>query len=90
MTVAENNKNCEKRRIYPYISKHKWGGFAAQVKIGDKNIHIGIFETEEEANSHRMMVCEALERLTFCLAKKSKPGRKRNQDKCADADAPDA
>jgi hypothetical protein len=74
---AENVKNSARNRVYPYVKEHRWGGFSAQVRIGDRGVHIGIFATETEANNHRQMVNAALEGLAKSLAKKSKTGRKR-------------
>lgn len=77
VTPAENNKNSAAKRVHPYVGPHRFGGFQAQVRVGDTNIHLGVFDTEEEAASHREMVCGELEKLARSLAKKSKTGRKR-------------
>lgn len=76
-TPAENNANSAKRRVHPYVGPHRFRGFQAQVRIADTQIHVGIFDTEEEANAHRLLVNAALEGLARSLAKKSKTGRKR-------------
>lgn len=77
VTNAENLANSTRRRVHPYVGPHKWGGFQAQVKVGDRQVHIGVFDTEAEANAHRQLVNAALEGLAHSLAKKSKAGRKR-------------
>jgi hypothetical protein len=78
---AENGRNSVSRRVHPYVGPHKWGGFSAQVRIGDKAMHIGIFDTEAEAVAHRNLVNAALDGLASSLAKKSKIGRR-----CKDRD----
>jgi hypothetical protein len=83
-TLAENNKNSASRRVHPYVGPHKWGGFQAQVRIGDKNIHLGVFNTDVAAAAHRQMVCAELEKLARNLAKKSKTGRKPTSDQTFD------
>jgi hypothetical protein len=76
VTPAENNRNAANKRVYPYVAPHTNGGgrFAAQVKIGARDIHIGVFDSAEEANAHRLNVCAELEVLARSLAKKSKIG----------------
>jgi hypothetical protein len=63
VTVAENNRNCAKRRVYPYVAPGNSGTFTAQVRVGDRGIHLGVFATEEEADAHRKMVNAELERV---------------------------
>jgi hypothetical protein len=72
VTPAENNKNSIKRRIYPYVAPYHHGKFAAQVRIGgEKSVHIGVFDSAEEARDYRQMVCVELEKLAHELAKKT-------------------
>jgi hypothetical protein len=80
VTPAENLQNCSRNRVYPYVGPYKWGGYQAQVKVGDTSIHIGIFDTEEDARNHRLMVCAEMEKVARALAKKTphpKTHRKR-------------
>jgi hypothetical protein len=84
VTTAENNKNAARNRVYPYVAPyaHSGGSFAAQVKIGTRSIHIGIFDTAEDADAHRLFVCAELEKLALSLAKntpKPKTYRKRDE-----------
>lgn len=76
VTPAENSQNSSWKRVHPYVGPTRWGGFQAQVRIADTNIHVGVFDTEAEANAHRLLVNAALEGLARSLAKKSKTGRR--------------
>jgi hypothetical protein len=79
-TPAENARNSAAKRVHPYVfpNKSRLGSFAAQTSIGgQKIVHLGVFDTEEDAIAHRDMVNCELEKLARGLAKKSKIGRRR-------------
>jgi hypothetical protein len=77
VTPAENAQNSSWKRVHPYIHPARRGQYAAQVKVGDKQVHIGVFPTEGEAEQHRRVVLGELEKLARSLAKKSNIGRPR-------------
>lgn len=79
-TPRENVRNASNKRVFPYVAPNKScpGTFCAQTNIGgQKTVHLGVFDTEEEANAHRLMVNAELEKLARQLAKKSTTGRRR-------------
>lgn len=85
VTVAENNRNCATRRIFPNVAPGNAGRFDAQVKLGDVGVHIGVFDSAEEAHEHRMFVIDELKKLAHQLAKKTPNGwklRKQVEPKC--------
>jgi hypothetical protein len=81
VTPAENSRNSARNRVCPYVGPHYHGRFQAQVKIGDENIHIGIFDTEQEAHEHRAMVNAEMEKVARALAKRMpRPATNRRRD----------
>jgi hypothetical protein len=91
VTPAENNRNASSNRVFPYVAPNKScpGTFCAQTSIGgEKVVHLGVFDTAEDANAHRQMVNAELERLARSLAKKSKTGRKRKDHQTVSTDTP--
>lgn len=76
VTATENRKNSARCRVFPYVLNGNCSGFSAQVKVGERNIHLGVFDTAEDAHAHRMMVCKEMEKVVLSLVKKSKLGPK--------------
>jgi len=91
VTPAENVKNSARNRVFPYVGPHPHGRFQAQVNVGgQKSVHIGIFDSEQEANDYRQMVCDEMEKLARSLAKKTpKPKTYRRRGEVIRTPAPD-
>lgn len=82
VTPQQNADNSSWRRVHPYVEPHRrdTSRFVAWTNIGgQKNVHLGIFDTEAEAVAHRDMVNAELEKLAHQLAKKSPVGRPRKK-----------
>lgn len=77
VTPAENAQNSSWKRVHPYVHPSRKGQFAAQVKVGDQQIHIGVFPSERAAHEYRQAVLDELAKVARALAKKSKIGRPR-------------
>ena len=77
VTPVENSNNSSWKRVHPCVHPARRGQFSAQVRAGDKSIHIGVFSSEQDANSYRLMVVAEMEKLARHLAKKSNIGRPR-------------
>lgn len=71
VTQAENAKNSARNRVFPYVVPHYHGRFTAQVKLGAGTIYLGIFDSEQEANAHRLMVLGELEKVARSLVKRT-------------------
>lgn len=82
VTPAENAKNSAKNRVHPYVSGYHHGRFVAWTNIGgQKAVHLGIFDTEEEAVAHRDQVNNELEKLALSLAKRTpRPATHRKRE----------
>lgn len=71
VTPAENAKNSSWKCVHPYVHPARNGQYQAQVKIGPKQVHIGVFESEQAAHEHRQMVLTEMDKVARRLAKKS-------------------
>lgn len=49
LRIVSHRNNCQNRRAKGWILEKRTGKFYSQIKVGHKRIHLGTFETKDEA-----------------------------------------